>query len=151
MISISDLQSLYMLEYADNPNLETKLKNLAETYEIIEQKSEIIESLELELEEYFEGELRSFKTPVHLIGTDFQQKCWHYLASIEYGHTVSYKMEALAVGQARASRAVANANKMNRLAIIIPCHRVIASNGLLGGYDGGIYRKESLLKLERGK
>lgn len=150
MIAVSDREYMLMLEFADNLNMRSKLKPIIGDNEIIEEKSEIIENLEEELELYFKGELKEFKTRPYLIGTDFQTKAWSELLKIPYGETISYKEEAIRIGDPNASRAVASANASNRLAIIVPCHRVIASDGSLSGYDGGLERKEFLLKLEKG-
>ena len=82
------------------------------------------------------------------MGTDFQQRVWQILRTIPYGQTWSYKAQAIALGSPQSVRAVANANGMNRISILIPCHRVIGSNGTLTGYGGGLWRKKFLLELE---
>lgn len=148
MVAVSDDAHMLMLEFADNENMRSKLEPVIRNSEIIEEKSEIIELLEEELDLYFKGELKKFKTPIHLIGTEFQTKAWSELIKIPYGETISYKEEAIRLGDPNASRAVASANGSNRLAIIVPCHRVIASDGSLSGYDGGVERKKFLLDLE---
>ena len=102
-----------------------------------------------QLNEYFEGNRKEFSLPLHLVGTDFQQKVWHTLRTIPYGSTISYKEEALKVGNAKAVRAVAQANGANPVPIIIPCHRVINSDGTTGGYSSGVEKKLFLLKLEK--
>ncbi len=102
-----------------------------------------------QLSEYFAGNRKEFSLPLHLVGTDFQQKVWHTLRTIPYGSTISYKEEALKVGNAKAVRAVAQANGANPVPIIIPCHRVINSDGSLGGYSSGVEKKHFLLKLEK--
>lgn len=104
-----------------------------------------------ELEEYFAGELRNFTVPLDLRGTDFQMRCWRALLKIPYGETRTYAEQARAVGQPKAFRAVGMANHDNPIAIIVPCHRVIASDGKLGGYGGGLPLKQKLLDLERGQ
>lgn len=86
--------------------------------------------------------------PLHLIGTDFQQKVWQILQQIPYGKTYSYGQQAKILGNPKAVRAVANANGMNSIAILVPCHRVIGANGELTGYGGGLWRKQYLLELE---
>jgi AraC family transcriptional regulator of adaptative response/methylated-DNA-[protein]-cysteine methyltransferase len=102
-----------------------------------------------ELERYFAGELRQFTLPLHAPGTPFEQRVWAELLRIEYGRTWSYAQLARSIGRPSAFRAVAGANGRNRIAILIPCHRVIASDGGLGGYAGAVWRKQRLLELER--
>ena len=104
-----------------------------------------------ELGKYFAGELRNFTNPLDLRGTDFQMLCWHALLKIPYGETRTYAEQARAIGRPKAFRAVGMANHDNPIAIIVPCHRVIASDGTLGGYGGGLALKQKLLDLERGQ
>jgi O-6-methylguanine DNA methyltransferase len=104
-----------------------------------------------ELEKYFAGKLRDFTVPLDLRGTDFQMRCWHALLKIPYGQTRTYADQARAVGRPKAFRAVGLANHDNPIAIIVPCHRVIASDGTLGGYGGGLALKQKLLDLECGQ
>lgn len=103
-----------------------------------------------ELEEYFAGERREFTVPLDLRGTAFQKRCWKALLSIPYGETRSYGDIAKMIGKPRASRAVGSANHRNNMCIVIPCHRVIAGDGTLGGYGGpgGLKLKRKLLELE---
>lgn len=107
--------------------------------------------LSKELEEYFAGERTVFTLPLNPSGTTFQKEVWKTLLTIPYGKTISYATEAERFGNLKATRAVANANGRNPIAILIPCHRVIASGGGLGGYSGGIEKKEFLLALESEK
>ena len=101
-----------------------------------------------ELEEYFAGKRREFTFPLDLRGTDFQVKCWRALLAIPYGETRSYADIARAVRKPQAFRAVGMANNRNPIAIVVPCHRVIASDGTLCGYGGGLDIKRRLLELE---
>ena len=101
-----------------------------------------------ELEEYFAGKRREFTFPLDLRGTDFQLACWRALLAIPYGETRSYADIARAVGKPNAFRAVGMANNRNPIAIVVPCHRVIASDGTLCGYGGGLDVKRKLLELE---
>jgi len=101
-----------------------------------------------ELEEYFAGNRREFTFPLDLRGTDFQLACWRALLAIPYGETRSYADVARAVGKPNAFRAVGMANNRNPIAIVVPCHRVIASDGGLCGYGGGLDVKRKLLELE---
>lgn len=102
-----------------------------------------------QLDEYFKGERHVFSFPYNFEGTEFQQKVWNALATIPYAETGSYKDIATAIKNEKAVRAVGTANGKNRLSIIIPCHRIIGSNGRLTGYAGGLWRKEWLLQHEK--
>lgn len=102
-----------------------------------------------QLNEYFEGERRAFDLPLSLAGTPFQLSVWKALQTIPYGETRSYRDIAIQVGNPKAFRAVGSANHHNPIAIIIPCHRVIASDGSLGGFGGGLPVKTFLLELEQ--
>lgn len=102
-----------------------------------------------QLYEYFVGDRKEFSIKLQLQGTIFQKKVWDQLMKIPYGKTASYKDIASAINNAKAVRAVGNANGSNNIAIIIPCHRVIAHDGTLGGYGGGLWKKEWLLDHEK--
>lgn len=102
-----------------------------------------------ELEEYLSGKRREFTVKLDIVGSDFQKKVWAQLCHIPYGETRSYKEVAILLNYKNASRAVGTANGRNPLSLIVPCHRVIASNGTLGGYAGGLEIKTKLLNLER--
>lgn len=101
-----------------------------------------------QLAAYFAGELTKFTVPLDLQGTEFQLRVWRALCGIEFGSTITYAEEAARLGQPRAFRAVGNANGRNPVPIIVPCHRVVASGGGLGGYSAGLDRKRILLQLE---
>ena len=101
-----------------------------------------------QLQEYFAHERQEFQLPLSMHGTLFQQSAWKAMLTIPYGQIISYAEEALRAGHPTALRAIGNANGRNPLAIIVPCHRVIASNGQLGGYSSGLDRKRFLLRLE---
>jgi len=103
-----------------------------------------------QLRQYFAGERREFTLPLDLRGTEFQLRCWHALLEIGYGEIRTYAQLARAVGSPNGFRAVGAANGANPVSIIVPCHRVIASDGTLGGYGGGLEVKEKLLRLEGG-
>jgi len=102
-----------------------------------------------QLTEYFEGTRCEFDLPYQLNGSPFQRQAWEALAEIPYGETVSYKQQASAINAPNAVRAVGRANGLNPLCIILPCHRVVGSNGSLTGYAGGLAAKQLLLKLEQ--
>ena len=101
-----------------------------------------------QLREYFAGTRRNFTVPLHLEGTEFQQQAWAAMCDISYGRTMSYAQQAKAIGKPKAVRAVGSANGANPVPIIVPCHRVIASDGSLGGYALGLTMKRYLLALE---
>ena len=111
-------------------------------------RNKIIDMVEQELNDYFTGDLKTFETPCKLYGSDFQQSVLKTLIDIPSGQTRSYKMQAEAIGNPKAVRAVARANSMNQIAIVIPCHRVIGSDGSLTGYAGGLDKKKWLLNHE---
>ncbi len=117
--------------------------------EFIEQQDPVIEKVKKELDAYLAGEKRKFDVPIIMLGTSFQKEVWTALLKIPYGTTVSYLDLARAIKKPTAVRAVANANGANAIALIIPCHRVIASDGSLGGYGGGVQIKKQLLQLEQ--
>ena len=106
-------------------------------------------SIERELNEYFDGKRTAFDTPLFCLGTLFQKQVWEVLLAIPAGETKSYQEIANLLGRPKACRAVAQANGANQLAIVIPCHRVINSSGELGGYGGGLTRKNWLLQHEK--
>jgi methylated-DNA-[protein]-cysteine S-methyltransferase len=110
--------------------------------------SPIIEQCMAELHEYFRGERESFDVKINLNGTEFQKSVWEELRKIPYGKVRSYKEIAVSVGCPKGARAVGNANNKNPIPIIVPCHRVIACGGKIGGYAGGIELKKKLLKIE---
>jgi AraC family transcriptional regulator of adaptative response/methylated-DNA-[protein]-cysteine methyltransferase len=110
-----------------------------------------IKQLKKELHEYFVGSRRSFSVPLIYPGTPFQQRVWNELLKIPCGRTLSYEDIARRIGSPGAQRAVGHANGLNRIAIVIPCHRVVNKNGELGGYGGGLWRKQKLLALEQGR
>lgn len=103
-----------------------------------------------ELNEYFAGKRREFSMPLDLRGTEFQLACWNALLAIPYGETRSYRDIAEVIGHPHAYRAVGMSNNRNPVAIVVPCHRVIASSGSLCGYGGGLDLKRRLLDLEQG-
>jgi len=151
MLAIASETALYLLEFVDRRGLEREVERLrARTKSvIIPGKTSPISSIEKELASYFTGQLKEFHTPLLLLGSPFQKQVWDELKKIPYGKTCSYLDIAKVIARPSAFRSVAQANGANQLAIIIPCHRVINTNGELGGYGGGITRKQWLLNLER--
>ncbi|ABX42117.1 bifunctional transcriptional activator/DNA repair enzyme AdaA [Lachnoclostridium phytofermentans] len=150
MMSIADEKYLYLLEFVDRRGLEREVERLRNRLNasIIPGKTNISNCIKEELNQYFDNKLLKFETPVMLLGSDFQKKVWGELVKINMGETKSYKDMAISIGNAKSVRAVGNANGANQLALIIPCHRVIQSDGSLGGYGGGIERKKWLLNHE---
>ncbi len=143
--------ALHFLEFTD----EKSDKNLIDFYEqkysakIIFVATKLSTQLTDELQAYFTKNLKSFTLPVAFVGTEFQKNVWESLQSIKYGETISYSEQAKGIGNLKAVRAVAAANSLNPVAIVVPCHRVIGKNGSLTGYAGGLHRKQFLLDLER--
>jgi AraC family transcriptional regulator, regulatory protein of adaptative response / methylated-DNA-[protein]-cysteine methyltransferase len=140
-----------LLEYTDRRMLEHNLKAMRRRIgcAIVPGQHPLLERLRKELEQYFEGGRQEFALPLASRCTPFQDKVWQELRRIPYGQTISYDDLARRIGQPTAQRAVARANGMNRVAILIPCHRVIGKDGTLTGYGGGLWRKRLLLELER--
>lgn len=150
MLAISDDSILYLLEFVHRRGLKKEIEKLrARGYAIIPGDALPIDSIKKELTSYFKGELKKFNTPYKVFGSQFQQQVWQALCAIPYGETRSYKEQAISLNKPNSYRAVANANGVNQLAIIIPCHRIIASDGKLGGYGGGITVKQWLLEHEK--
>jgi AraC family transcriptional regulator of adaptative response/methylated-DNA-[protein]-cysteine methyltransferase len=143
-------QELCLLEFADRRMLETELQNLKIKMKAVlrQDSSDLSDQLNIELKEYFSGTRKDFSIPLARIGTEFQLKAWDLLRNIPYGKISTYKNQAKFIGKSKAVRAVGRANGMNRIALLIPCHRVIGENGELTGYGGGLDRKKFLLDLE---
>ena len=144
--------SLVLLEFVDRPMLPTQLERIHKRFScsFIPEPNSILEKMRAELEAYFQGKLEEFTVPLDFPGTDFQRRVWNALLNVPYGQTASYLDLATEIGDPKAVRAVARANGDNRLAMVIPCHRIIGSDGSLTGYGGGLHRKKKLLDLERG-
>lgn len=150
MLALADDEALYLLEFVDRRGLEKEVERLRDQFHfvIVPGRTAIIDQIEKELDSYFQGGSSEFKTPIKMLGSVFQQKVWCALQNIPLGQTRSYAEQAQNIGQPSAVRAVARANGANQLAIIIPCHRVIGSDGSLTGYAGGLPRKKWLLEHE---
>jgi len=116
--------------------------------DFVEYEDEVLKQTKKELDEYFQRKRKSFSIPLLMVGTEFQKNVWEALQKIPYGKTSTYKKQALMIDNEKAIRAVANANGANLLAIIIPCHRIIGSDGSLTGFGGGLELKKKLLELE---
>lgn len=151
MTIIADEATVYLLQFTDNEDLPHKIAGLLSraTATVEPGSTPAINALAYELDLYFEGKLRTFTTPVAHLGTPFSVRVWQALQNIPYQQTCSYRCLATTVGNPRAYRAVARANAVNPLAIVVPCHRAINTNGNLGGYNGGIERKAWLIDHEK--
>jgi AraC family transcriptional regulator of adaptative response/methylated-DNA-[protein]-cysteine methyltransferase len=144
-------EGICLLEYTDRRMLEHNLTTLGRRFArpMVPGEHKWLSQLRRELADYFAGNLSAFTVPLASGGTAFQEKVWAQLRRIPHGETISYDELARRIGQPTAQRAVARANGMNRICILIPCHRVIGKDGSLTGYGGGLWRKRLLLELER--
>ena len=145
-------KGICLLEFTDRRMLDAQFASLRRLFKcaIVPGENRFILQLKKELKEYFNGSRKKFTVPLIFPGTDFQQKIWAELQRIPYGKTLSYEELAKQAGSPAAQRAAGHANGLNRISILIPCHRVVNKNGGLGGYGGGIWRKQKLLQLEKG-
>jgi len=136
VVAVADEEGLCSLDFDENASAS-------------DEENVHLTQLQRELSEYFEGKRKTFDVRLNPKGTPFQRAVWRTLCDIPYGSVISYSQEAQMLSHEKAVRAVANANGKNPIPIIIPCHRVIAKDGGIGGYSGGIWRKEFMLELER--
>lgn len=153
VLAISDDNYLLLVDFADSANVEANIKRLVETgirKSIVFGTTKPLKMFQNELIFYLRGQLIQFNTPIKLVrnDTDFRLAVWQQIAAIPFGETKSYADLAKAIGKPSAYRAVANACGRNPLTIIVPCHRVTASNNGLGGFSSGIEKKKLLLKIE---
>ena len=149
MVALFSRQGLCLLEFADQQQLPHEIAAVHRAHPVLPTDNlAACNHLQQELNAYFSGSLKNFQTPLDPVGTPFQQSVWQILRTIPYGNILSYKQQAQKLGNERAIRAVAAANGQNKISILIPCHRVIGSNGRLTGYAGGLARKQALLDLE---
>ncbi|QOJ04850.1 MAG: methylated-DNA--[protein]-cysteine S-methyltransferase [Planctomycetia bacterium] len=144
-------EGLCVLSFSEGRSVAANLARLSRQLKcpVLAGPHELLDAAADQLTEYFAGKRREFDLPLHYPGTPFQRAVWSALRRIPYGRTTSYEQLARAVGRPGAQRAVGTANGSNRIAIIIPCHRVVNKSGKIGGYGGGVWRKEFLLELER--
>lgn len=155
MFACATEKGLCLLEFTDRRMLESEFKDLCKRLNAVilpsdkaGSENEHLDLVQREIAEYFDGKRQTFSVALDTPGTEFQQMVWLGLQDIKYGEIRSYKQQAEFLGKPKAVRAVAGANGMNRISIIIPCHRVIGSDGNLTGYGGGLARKKALLGLE---
>jgi AraC family transcriptional regulator, regulatory protein of adaptative response / methylated-DNA-[protein]-cysteine methyltransferase len=151
LVTVAGPDGICLLEFAEPDRLDTQLNAVRRWFrsDAVAGTSPYLDQLRGELDAYFAGALTQFTVPVVTPGTPFQQRVWSELRRIPYGETRSYVDVARAVGAVSAPRAVGRANGSNRVAIVVPCHRVVNKDGALGGYGGQLWRKEALLRLER--
>lgn len=150
MFACSTEKGICLLEFTDRRMLETELEDLQRRLDslILLGTNDHLKQLKKEIEEYFNKERTTFEVALDTPTTAFRQQVWEKLREVPYGQTASYKEQAIKLGNPNAVRAVANANGQNRIAIVIPCHRIIGSDGSLTGYAGGLDRKKWLLQHE---
>jgi AraC family transcriptional regulator of adaptative response/methylated-DNA-[protein]-cysteine methyltransferase len=151
LVAGATVSGICLLEFTDRRMLEAQCGTVRRLFDapLVPGSNEHLEALQGELARYFAGDLRTFSVPLAYPGTPFQRRVWEQLLAIPYGETRSYEELAGAVGDVKAVRAVGRANGLNRISILIPCHRVVRKDGGLGGYGGGLRRKQYLLNLER--
>jgi AraC family transcriptional regulator, regulatory protein of adaptative response / methylated-DNA-[protein]-cysteine methyltransferase len=151
LLACADSQAVVVLEFPDAGTLKAQAAQLRQRLgaAVVPGTNEVLRRLRRELGEYFARRRRDFAVPVAYRGTPFQCAVWNALRRIPYGETISYEELARRVGHPGAQRAVGTANHHNRISIVIPCHRVVNKSGQLGGYGGGLWRKQYLLDLER--
>ncbi len=151
MIAGADAEALRFLDFTDRRAIDAQLASLRRTSRkpLAFGECGLLSTLRHELDAYFSGALRSFSVPVAAPGTPFQTLVWEALRGIPYGETRGYGDLARSIGSPGASRAVGAANSVNRILLVIPCHRVVNADGSLGGFAGGLDRKKALLELER--
>jgi AraC family transcriptional regulator of adaptative response/methylated-DNA-[protein]-cysteine methyltransferase len=152
LLAAAGSHHVVMLEFTERRMLEAQFDTLRRRFRtaIVPGENAHLARLKRELGEYFDGKRSRFTVPLNYPGTPFQQKVWNELLKIPYGETRSYEDIARAVGSASAVRAVGQTNGLNRICVVIPCHRVVNKDGKLGGYGGGLWRKQALLSLELG-
>lgn len=150
MIAVGDDTALRLLEFTDRKALKVQLQKTSKEANghVGLGRSEVTQWTADQLAEFFAGDRARFDLPLVTGGTEFQRRVWDALCQIPAGQTRSYRAVAQAIGQPTAVRAVARANATNRIALVIPCHRVIGADGTLTGYAGGLWRKEKLIAIE---
>ncbi|MCU0423982.1 MAG: methylated-DNA--[protein]-cysteine S-methyltransferase [Candidatus Kapabacteria bacterium] len=152
MLACASPEGICLLEFLDRRMLEQELRDIMQRLDatLLPSQSNIhLLQLEQELQEYFAAKRTQFSCALHAPASEFQTTVWKTLQTIPFGQTISYKQQSILLGMPNAVRAVAHANGMNRIAILIPCHRVIGENGALKGYGGGVHRKKWLLDFEQ--
>ncbi|GAA4428524.1 methylated-DNA--[protein]-cysteine S-methyltransferase [Bremerella cremea] len=151
MLAAGNDAGLCLLEFVDRKMLPKQFERISKLFSqpILPGSHPVLAETARQLEEYFQGKRKTFDLPLRMDGTPFQSAVWQQLREIPFGETRSYQQLAVKVGKPTASRAVGRTNGDNRLAIVVPCHRVVRSDGHLCGYAGGLWRKKRLLQLEQ--
>ncbi len=150
MIACATEKGVCFLGFIGQKKLEKHLESIAKEFNaiLLPGKNQHLTLVKKEMNEYYQGSRTKFSVPLDIIGTEFRKKVWNELLNIPYGKTISYKEQSERMKRPKAIRAMATANGANRISIIIPCHRVIGSNGSLTGYAGGVQKKSWLLNFE---
>jgi len=150
LVAGATAEGVCLLEFTDRGMLEAEFAAVRRVFNVplVPGSNDHLARLQVELAGYFGGSVRSFTVPLVYPGSPFQRRVWEELLAVPYGERRTYEQIALAVGKPRAARAVGRANGLNRIAILIPCHRLVNKNGKLAGYGGGLWRKQFLLDLE---
>ena len=152
MVGGSNGDALIFLEFTNRRMMEAQIETLKKRFTVsfVPKDDGIIKQTRRELDEYFASKRKHFSVPIAFPGSLFETKVWSQLVQIPYGETISYEDLATRIGSKGAVRAVGSANGRNRISILVPCHRVVNKSGALGGYGGGLWRKQALLALEQG-
>lgn len=153
LLAAADAERVVLLEFTERRMLEAQFDTLRRRFKaaIVPGENAVLAQLKRELAEYFAGKRKTFTVKLNYPGTPFQKAVWDELQKIPYGETRSYEDIARAVGSISAVRAVGQTNGLNRICVVIPCHRVVNKDGKMGGYSGGLWRKQALLSLEQGR
>jgi AraC family transcriptional regulator, regulatory protein of adaptative response / methylated-DNA-[protein]-cysteine methyltransferase len=151
MVAGATENGICLLEFTDRKILQSEFNDLTRLLKttLKDGENKHLKLLKKQLKEYFDGTRKEFSVPLVLEGSEFQKAVWNALQDIQFGTTRSYREQAVALNSPDSVRAVANANGMNRISIVIPCHRVIGTDGTLTGYGGGLKRKKWLLDHEK--
>ena len=153
MIACAVKQGICLLEFSDRPGLESYVDSLGKKLNavLLPGTNVHLDQLQHQVHDYFQGQRKRFDLQLFTTGTTFQEMVWNALDRIPFGETRTYSQQSEAIGHPNSVRAVASANGQNRIAIVVPCHRVIGKDGKLRGYAGGINRKQWLLEFEARK
>lgn len=151
MIALAEARGLCLLDYVDRDGLDQMIAKYVARFGYVQSTgdSPLLDQLKAELGLYFDGRLTAFSIPLCLQGTQFQQQVWTALRKLPFGETRAYRTFAESIGKPKAIRAVGRANGQNPISIVVPCHRLVGSDGSLTGYGGGQQRKAALLALEQ--
>lgn len=151
MAAAATREGICLLEFTDRKEFRSEMEEIEQVFGITAKpgSNRHLRALKKQMKDYFRGRRKEFSIPLVHCGTEFQKEVWNAILKIPYGKTISYQAQAVSLNKPKAVRAVANANGSNRIAILIPCHRVIGSDGDLTGYAGGLERKRWLIDHER--